>query len=50
MAHREQIRDFVEAIREDREPLVNVEEGRKPVAIILAIYESARSGQPVRVQ
>jgi UDP-N-acetyl-2-amino-2-deoxyglucuronate dehydrogenase len=50
MAHREQIRDFIQAIREDREPLVNIEEGRKPVAIILAIYESAKSGRPVRVQ
>ncbi len=49
MAHREQIRDLVDAIRADREPLVNIEEGRKPVAIILAIYESARTGRPVRV-
>lgn len=50
MAHRDQIRDFIEAIREDREPLVNIEEGLKPVAIILAIYESARSGRPVAIQ
>ncbi len=50
MAHREQIRDFIEAIRADREPLVNIEEGRKPVAIILAIYQSARSGRPVPIQ
>lgn len=50
MAHREQIRDFIAAIRDDREPLVNIEEGRKPVAIILAIYESARTSRPVRVQ
>jgi predicted dehydrogenase len=50
MAHREQIRDFIEAIREGREPLVNIEEGRKPVAIILAIYESARTGRPVSIR
>ena len=50
MTHRDQIRDFIDAIREDREPLVNIEEGRKPVAIILAIYESARSGRPVAIQ
>ena len=50
MAHREQIREFVDAIREDREPLVNIEEGRKPVALILAVYESARTGRPVKVQ
>ncbi|PLS83157.1 MAG: gfo/Idh/MocA family oxidoreductase [Chloroflexi bacterium] len=49
-AHRPQIHDFIKAIREDREPLVNIEEGRKPVAIILAIYESGRTGRPVRVQ
>jgi predicted dehydrogenase len=50
LAHRDQIRDFIAAIRDDREPLVNIEEGRKPVAIILAIYESARTGRPVKVQ
>ncbi len=49
MAHREQIRDFIAAIRDDREPLVNIEEGRKPVAIIRAIYESARTGRAVNV-
>jgi predicted dehydrogenase len=48
MAHREQIADFVEAVREDREPSVTVEEGRKPLAIIAGIYESTRSGRPVR--
>jgi len=48
MAHRDQIRDFVEAVREGREPFVNLEEGRKPLAIIQAIYESARTGGPVR--
>ncbi|MBV9786718.1 MAG: Gfo/Idh/MocA family oxidoreductase [Chloroflexi bacterium] len=50
MAHRAQIRDFIQAIRDDREPLVTIEEGRKPVEIILAIYESARTGRPVKVQ
>jgi UDP-N-acetyl-2-amino-2-deoxyglucuronate dehydrogenase len=50
MAHRDQIGDFVEAVREGREPSVNVEEGRKPLAIILGIYESARTGEPVRIQ
>jgi UDP-N-acetyl-2-amino-2-deoxyglucuronate dehydrogenase len=50
MAHRDQIRDFVEAVREGREPSINVEEGRKPLAIIQGIYESARTGEPVRIQ
>jgi UDP-N-acetyl-2-amino-2-deoxyglucuronate dehydrogenase len=50
MAHRVQIRDFIEAVREDHEPSVNLEEGRKPLAIIAAIYESARTGGPVRIE
>jgi UDP-N-acetyl-2-amino-2-deoxyglucuronate dehydrogenase len=50
MAHRDQIQDFVEAVREGREPSINVEEGRKPLAIISAIYESVRTGGPVLVQ
>jgi UDP-N-acetyl-2-amino-2-deoxyglucuronate dehydrogenase len=50
MAHRDQISDFVEAVEEDREPSVNVEEGRKPLAIIAGIYESARTGGPVRIE
>ena len=50
MAHRDQIADFVEAVKEDREPSVNVEEGRKPLAIIAGIYESARTGGPVRIE
>jgi UDP-N-acetyl-2-amino-2-deoxyglucuronate dehydrogenase len=50
MAHRDQIQDFLVAVKEDREPSVNIEEGRKPLAIIAAIYESARTGGPVRLR
>jgi predicted dehydrogenase len=50
MAHRDQIEDFVEAVRDGREPLVNVEEARQPLAIIQGIYESARTGRPVSLQ
>ncbi len=50
MAHRDQIQDFVEAVREGREPSINVEEGRKPLAIIRAIYESASTGEAVRLR
>ena len=50
MAHRDQIRDFVEAVREGREPSINLEEGRKPLAIIQGIYVSARTGGPVRIE
>ena len=50
MAHRDQIHDFIEAVGEGREPLVNLQEGRKPLAIIQAIYESASTGGPVRIE
>ena len=46
-AHRAQFLDMIDAIRSDREPLVNGEEGRKPLEIILAIYESVRTGRQV---
>jgi UDP-N-acetyl-2-amino-2-deoxyglucuronate dehydrogenase len=49
LAHRDQLADFIAAVRDDREPLVTIEEGRRAVATILAIYESGRSGRPVRV-
>ena len=44
-----QLQDFVDAIREDRRPMVTGEDARPAVEIILAVYESARSGQPVRL-
>jgi UDP-N-acetyl-2-amino-2-deoxyglucuronate dehydrogenase len=50
MVHRDQIQDFIEAVREDREPLVNLREGRKSLAIIQGIYESARTDRPVRIE
>ena len=50
MAHRDQIGDFVRAVREDREPMVDAVEGRKPLAIIRAIYESSRTGNPAKVE
>lgn len=47
--HIEQITDMVEAVLDDRTPLVDQYEGIKPLAIILAIYESARTGKLVRL-
>lgn len=49
MGHILQIEDMVNAIREDREPIVNGEEARKAVAIICSIYESMRTGEEVLV-
>lgn len=45
--HRAAIADLVEAIATGREPAVTGEEAAKAVAVILAIYESARTGQAV---
>ncbi|HEU4751826.1 MAG TPA: Gfo/Idh/MocA family oxidoreductase, partial [Armatimonadota bacterium] len=47
--HAIQLQDFVQAIREERDPMVTGEDGRPAVEIILAAYESARSGRPVRL-
>jgi len=46
--HLLQIQDFLRAILEDRDPMVNGEEGRKTVEIFSAIYRSQRDGAPVR--
>ena len=45
--HRRQIKDLIDAIKENREPMVNVYEGKKPVDIILAAYESSKTGKKV---
>jgi predicted dehydrogenase len=41
--HQAQLEDFLFAIEHDREPLVNGEEGRKSLEIVLAVYQSART-------
>jgi len=41
--------DMIKAVREDREPLVSGEEARKAVDLILAIYESSRTGKEIKV-
>ncbi len=47
--HARQLADFVRAIREDRAPAVDGREGRRAVALIQAIYESAATGRTVEV-
>jgi UDP-N-acetyl-2-amino-2-deoxyglucuronate dehydrogenase len=49
-AHEEQIRDFAEAIREDRRPAVSLEDTRYVLEVIFAIHESARTGLPVGLE
>jgi predicted dehydrogenase len=47
--HTRLLADFVAAIRAGREPLVPGEEGRRSLALALAIYESARSGAKITI-
>ena len=47
--HARQIGDMVDAIQNDRPPLVDQYEGRKPIEIIMAVYESAKSRKPVKI-
>ena len=49
VCHQRQLTQMVEAIREDKEPLVNGQEGRKALEIILAVYKSAYTGQRVKL-
>lgn len=46
-AHTAQLRDFIRAIQTNGTPLIHGVKGRRPLEIILAVYESARSGREV---
>lgn len=48
-AHRAQFADFVNAVRTGGEPLVNGVAGKAAVALINAVYESARTGRVVEL-
>jgi predicted dehydrogenase len=48
-ANQGMIDEFVAAIREQRPPRVTGEDGYKALEIALAVYESAESGQPVKL-
>lgn len=47
--HREQVADFVNAVRRGGEPAVTGEEALASLRIVEAVYESARTGLPVRL-
>ena len=47
--HLRQFEDFVEAIRENRAPIIDGYEARKAVALVRAIYDSAERGTVVRL-
>ena len=41
--------DVIEAIKEDREPYISAEEGRRALELILAIYKSSATGVAVKL-
>jgi len=47
--HRRQLESFVQALKAGEEPHPTGREARKPVEIILAIYESSKRKEPVRL-
>ena len=48
-AHRAELQDFVRCCRTGETPLVSGQEGRNAVELVLAVYESARTGEVVRL-
>jgi predicted dehydrogenase len=44
-----QFADFVDAIKADRPVRVGTREARAVLAVVLSLYESAASGQPVSI-
>ena len=47
--HQLQLQDFVNAVADNRKPLVTGEDGLKSAELIEAIYRSSRSGMPVKL-
>lgn len=48
-SHPAQIRDFIEAIRQKQRPFVGFAEAAETMELVLAVYESARSGKVCRL-
>ncbi|NHN30344.1 Gfo/Idh/MocA family protein [Paenibacillus agricola] len=48
-AHKQQYIDFIEAIEQDRQPLVNGAEGRKSLQLVKSIYQSSLERRTVEV-
>jgi len=47
--HAHQLRDVIGALQDGRPPAVSGEDGRRVVAIIQGVYESSRTGRPVKL-
>ena len=48
-SHAAQLADLLDAVDTGREPAVTGQDGRDALAIVLAVYESSRTGRPVRL-
>ena len=46
-SHYYQFLDFIEALQQDRDPMVTGEEGQRALELVLAMYQSAQRQQPV---
>ena len=43
------IHDMIEAIEQDRPPYIDGKAGRRALEMVLAIYQSAATGKPVKL-
>jgi UDP-N-acetyl-2-amino-2-deoxyglucuronate dehydrogenase len=48
-AHRDQYADFVDAVEQNRPPLIGTRDGRRALELVLGVYESARTGHAVKL-
>jgi len=46
--HPAQVRDFIQSIREGRQPYVTIPAAAEAVSVVLSAYASARTGEPVQ--
>lgn len=49
LGHTRVYRDVIDAIQNDRAPVISAEDGRAAIELILAIYRSAATGKPVEL-
>ncbi|MDA4893583.1 Gfo/Idh/MocA family oxidoreductase [Streptomyces sp. MS2A] len=50
VAHLRQYRDVLDAIAQGRAPAITTRDGRRALQVVLAVYESARTGRPVTLE
>ncbi|MCG7343985.1 Gfo/Idh/MocA family oxidoreductase [Sporosarcina sp. ACRSL] len=48
--HEQIIRDMMEAIKEDRQPVVSGKEGKRALELVLAFYQSAEKNTPITLK